>query len=547
MNFSFEQTNTHGTTAEGKAPALKPIYKTIIFFAVIHVIVSALAVVYIKMGKQIYFWDNATYWDISRKIASGSMGTGGFWRSVYNSIAEQDYNYVAALPSAFLMLIFGETRLVYVLGLVNMYLMPSYIMIYHLAKKLTKTPKIAAAVTMLLMPAMAFLAFAGFADIGALPMCLMCYYLYYKKDGTEGAPWRYVIIGALLVLVMIWRRYYAFFAVSFITAMIADCVLFKRKWYNAAIAIATAGAILLLFFRGFVFNRLMADYGTLYSAYKFSVSTDFKLITRYFGLIFLTALIAASIAAAVKKKERRTVFMWLQIIACLFMFISTQTHGQQHLLLYMPSLIMLTLILFNYISKRWLLISVAALSLAHSVSVYIPRTQPTNIQDIKYAALVPNFSMLPQKRADSEEILALKQRLDSEIPEGNKLGVLASSFTLNEDILKNVEPSLGIKPARSNYIISLPQVDSRDKDLTALYTTDYILTASPAQTHLAGGSQTVITEAVRSFEDCTDIATAYEEIESFRSEVSGMTLRLYRRTRGEYQKDINAFEARLYK
>ena len=63
------------------------------------------------------------------------------------------------------------------------------------------------------------------------------------------------------------------------------------------------------------------------------------------------------------------------------------------------------------------------------------------------------------------------------------------------DILINAEPSLGVKSIRDNYIVSLPQVDSRDRDLTPLYTVNYVPAASPAQTHLAEGSQTVVEEA----------------------------------------------------
>ena len=78
--------------------------------------------------------------------------------------------------------------------------------------------------------------------------------------------------------------------------------------------------------------KLMKDYGNLYSGYKFSVGTDLKLITRYFGIIFVGVLAVSSVVMAVKKKETRTLFMWVQMIVCLFMFLSTQTHGQQHLL-----------------------------------------------------------------------------------------------------------------------------------------------------------------------------------------------------------------------
>lgn len=526
---------------------LKPWHRNIIYFLAILLIVNILAVIYITKSKFIYFWDDSTYWDISRKIASGTFNEGGFWKNVYESIGVMDYNYIAGLPSAALVKLFGESRLVYVLGLVNMYLIPSYIMIYLLARKVSKAPKIATAITILICPSMLFLAFNGFVDIGGLLICLLCFNLYYTKKDKKDWIWRYILIGILLVIVMLWRRWYAFFAVSFVTAMIADCVLFKRKWYNAAATVAVIALLLLLCFRDFVMYKLMNDYGNLYSGYKFSVGTDFKLITRYFGIIFIGMLAVCSVVTGVKRKETRTVFMWIQIIVCLFMFLATQTHGQQHLLLYVPSLIMLTLITIKYITKEWMLISISLLAVVNSVNVYIPREQPHNIQEIKHMALIPNFSMLPDGRDDTEEILALKRRLDTTVYMGDSLGVLASSFTLNEDILKNAEPSLGVKPIRDNYIVSLPQVDSRDRDLSLLYNVNYVLVVIPAQTHLAEGSQTVVTEAVRSFEEYTDIATAYEEVPDFETVIDDMTIKLFHRVRDEHQIDIAAFESRLYK
>lgn len=527
--------------------ALKPWQRNVIYFLVIALIVNILAVIYITKSNFIYFWDDSTYWDISRKIAAGVFDEGGFWKNVYKSIGTQDYNYIAGLPSALLVRLFGESRLVYVLGLVNMYLIPSYIMIYLLAMKVSKAPKIATALTILLCPTMMFLTFNGFVDIGGLFICLLCFNLYYTKDGKKDGIWRYIVIGLLLVLVMLWRRWYAFFVVSFVTAMIADCVLFKRKWYNAAATVMVIGSVLVLCFRDFVIQRLMNDYGNLYAGYKFSMMTDFKLITRYFGLIYIGMLAVCSVIAAVKRKEKRTFFMWVQIVVCLFMFVSTQTHGQQHLLLYVPSLIILTLIIIKYITKEWMLIGISLLAVIHSVNVYIPRKQPSNIQEIKSLSAMPSFSMLTVRRDDTDEILALKRKLDETVYTGDSLGVLASSFTLNEDILKNVEPSLGVKTMRDNYIVSLPQVDSRDVDLSALYNVNYVLAAFPAQTHLAPGSQTVIEEAVRSFGEYTDIATAYEEVEGSETVIGDITVKLFHRVRDERAIDIAAFKSRLYK
>lgn len=202
-----------------------------------------------------------------------------------------------------------------------------------------------------------------------------------------------------------------FFAVSFVTAMLSDCIMSKRKWHGTFITILTVAILLVLCFKDFLFYKLLKDYGSLYEGYKFSLETDFKLITRYFGIIYIAVIAVCSIVIGVNKKESRPLFMWIQLLVCFVMFIMTQTHGQQHLLLYIPSFIMLTLILIKYITKEWMLISISLLAILHSVNVYIPRQQPNNIQEIKRLALIPNFSMLPVTRSDTEQILELKINL----------------------------------------------------------------------------------------------------------------------------------------
>lgn len=524
----------------------RPISKRLIFFLLAVFAVNFIAVIYISKSRTIYFWDDATYWDIARKIASGDISQ-GFWRNVYDSIAEQDYNYVAGLISAAFIRLFGESRLVYVLSLVNAYLLPSFIMIYVLANRLGKAPGITAVLTVLLCPVMLFLTLIGFADIGGLFISLICYSLYYPKNENKNLLVRHFAIGILLVLLMIWRRWYAFFSVSFITAMIADCLLFRRKKLPVIVTIFISAALLFFGFNGFLTGRLMQDYGDLYAGYKFSLSTDFKLAARYFGVLFVLALLTASVAAAVRKKEFRTVFMWIQIVVCFGMFALTQTHGQQHLLLYVPSVIMLVIILIKHISEMWMLAAVILLAVAQTVNVFIPRTQPNSIREIKHYALISDFSMLPVSRNDVYDIIKLKTALDGVVGENETLGVLASSFEFNEDILKNAEPSVGIKQKRKNYIVSLPQVDSRDRDMLPLYNVNYILAAFPAQTHLEPESQTVVTEAVRSFEAYADFAVAYDEMPEYETVINGITLKLYKRNRMVEDAAMSEFEKRLYK
>lgn len=522
---------------------LAPWMKTGLFIGVVWCIMNICTFIYMSQSRNIYFWDSATYWDISRGIASGNIKSG--LTDIYRSISELDYNYVAALPSALWSWIFGDSRLVYVLGLVNMYIMPSFAMIYLLAEKMSKGSKVASVLTLLLFPAMVFMPFIGFADIGGLTPCLICMYLYFTGSPKRADTLRYIAIGILLVFTVLWRRWFAFFAVSFITAMIGDTLLFKRRYSQVITTAVTSGIILLLFFRGFVFDKLLANYSNLYSGYKFTLSTDIKLFMRYFGMLTIAVLAAGSIAAGIYRGEKRTVFLWLQILVCFIMFTVTQTHGQQHLILYIPSFIMLTLILIKYINKVWMLAVLALIGVMNSTNICIPREQPNNIQEIKHYALVPDFSMRPIKRKDVADILSLKGYLDNTIEDDKKLVVLASSFWLNEDILLNAEPSMGLKKKRPDYIAPLPQVDSRDDDFSALYNADYILAAFPAQTHLAPENQKIITEAVRSFEVYADIAKAYEEMPEHGTEFNGMTIKLFKRVSDVSETDISDFEKRV--
>lgn len=507
--------------------------------------VNLAAILYIKCGKNIYFWDDATYWDIARTLAKRDVNT-DFWKDIYNSVASQDYNYTAGVISSFYVRLFGESRLVYVLGLVNTYLIPSYIMVYLLAKKLSKAPLFATAVAVAACPVALFLTLNGFVDIGGLFICLLCYSLYYSKNGRHKLLYA-VFIGLLLVLLMVWRRWYAFFSVSFITAMLADCLLNDGKKAPVLVTAATAGLFLLFCFGEFLFEKLLQNYGDLYSGYKFALSVDFKLLTRYFGILLFAALLIGSVAAMVKKGEKRTLFMWIQMGVCFIMFVLTQTHGQQHLLLYTPSVIMLCIILTDYISSKYAFAAAAVFAALQTISPCLPRTQPQSISEIRHYAIIPDFSLLPKTRTDTEEILELKNTLDTVVEDGKTLGVLASSFVLNEDVLKNVQASLGKNAGRENYIVSLPQVDSRDRDMNAFYNVNYILAAFPAQTHLADGNQTVVTEAVKSFEAYADFATAYEEMPEYETVLDGMTVKLYKRTKMVPDSAMKEFEARLRK
>lgn len=522
-------------------------YFPIAVLGLICIISLAAGFIYTGRSRYIYFWDDSTYWDISRSAAKSL--TGGNWlRTVYDSIGTMDYNYVAALPSALWVRLFGESRMAYVIGLITMYVVPSEILVYRLSVKLAEKRLFAFLTAVLTLPVTLYMACIGFVDVGGVLMGLICYNLYYSRDGIAKKWYRFAAIGALLMLMMIFRRYFAFFAVSFVTAMVVDCLLFKGKTRNLIIVCGVVGLLLITVFRDFLTGILLKDYGTLYSGYKYSVMTDMKLITRYYGLIFLAAAFIVPFVSFIKNKEYRPVFLWLQVLVCASMFMATQTHGQQHLLMYVPALSVIAIFMTNCVHGRAAFAAVCALAIANTVSPMIDRVQPSNIQQIKYLAAVPNYSVKPKQRDYTYEILTLKRNLDKFIPDGAVCGVLSSSFVLNDSILRNVEPSLGVKSNRDgDYIKALPEVDSRDYwRLDEIYNSEYVLVANPAQIHLAPGEQTIVTEGAASFIFKLDISEFFAEVDGFSCKVGDIDVKLYKRTDTVDAKTKREFEARLF-
>ena len=126
--------------------------------------------------------------------------------------------------------------------------------------------------------------------------------------------------------------------------------------------------------------------------------------------------------------------------------------------------------------------------------------------------------------------------------------MIASSTTINAGILRNIEPSVGVKADRDEgYIVSLPDVDARDyARLDEIYDAEYILIAVPPQLHLAKEEQTIVTEAVNSFVNNTDIAQVFEQAADYSAKIGDVELRLYHRVKDMDMIREKEYQNRLY-
>ncbi len=498
----------------------------IIALIVMALIVNVVTIIYSCVSEDIYYWSTAESWNIAIKIADGAYKP-NLWGEVYNSIINLDFNFLSSLLPALFIKIFGQTRLVYLISLANCYIVSAQIAIYFLAKKIGKAPLVTMFLSMLIIPASFYMMIRGFSEISGLFISIICINLYFTNK-KEKSILRAVIIGLLLALLVLISNVYLFFSISFATAMVAESIILKKKIHKSVISILAMVIILLVFFRDYITGRIIALYGN--GSFDFNFILNTKFLVRYFGLIFTLLLMGASIYITISKQERKTVFLWLELFICYIMLTATKMHGQLHILLYLPSIIALFVLCVKYIEKEKVLIGVVALSLCQSASVFIKREQPQNVEDIKYYSPLPSFSLRAPVRNSSDDVLSLKYMLDNLVGEGEYLGVLSYSNSMNADMLNNVELSLNKKQYRRNYIaFTIPCFDNINPDISPLCNANYMLVPTKFQT--IADNQNILVTATESFWRWENIARAYEELYEYETYIDGVSYKVFRRVR----------------
>lgn len=514
------------------------------FLALLFIVINAAAIMFCTFMRQIFVWDNAGYF--TKAVALNDIFPSfEYFSRVYNSIFETDYNYLIMLPASIMCKLFGESRLVFVLSIVNFYLFPLLVGVHAVSRCLFKNGIFKTIVAVLAVPSVFFLTHNGFIDIGGATVTFFAAAIYlFSHDERRAAP-----VGILLALSILLRRWYSFFALSFVIVAFIKA-LFTKKWKSFFIMLASVAFILLFFAQDFVSGKLLADYKDMYSAYALGIKTDILLFTRYYGWVFTAVML---IFAFIRKPDfnRAETFIGLQMVVCFFMFVNVQTHGQQHLMLYLPGFFILLLSLLSRIEKRSLIYILAAGCAFQTVNTFIPREQPNGISEIKYAAAVPNYSSYPKVDTTAEEILEITGYIDAEIgSKGKTVAFLSSSLRYNYDTLKNAEISLSAKQSididRTSYLLGLSDVDKRDGLSANLFIADYLLVPSVAQTHLSPADQKVVTVPHEFITGEKGFGKAYVKEAKVFEMSDGVDIYLYRRTRDITYEEIEELKQLIF-
>lgn len=502
---------------------------------------NAVTALYVCTSRTVYVWDNAGYWTVARTLSEQWLGRSQILE-VLKSTISMDYNYLLAWPISLIMRLFGGSRAVFLFTISNLYTLPGLWGLCALARDKKWDGLILAG----LFPMFVYTGLVGFVDVAACTLAIWAFVIY-----TSGRPAvsRGVFSGALLVGTFLLRRYFFFFAASFGVAALAVKLIFERKKWTDFLALFGSCAVCAVYFTpNFLLEKVLGtDYGELYSAYDLGLVSDIKLFCRYFGLILLLFLLVWSVIRMARGQARRDLaFALIQPVVCFAAFVAVQSHGQQHLLLYLPALAaLLSIHLPRAGSKRRCVGFLAAAAVFGWC--LIPKEQPASIDAIEGVDPIPSFMFRGPSRDDIDQLIELVDYVDSLSAQEQKTAVvLASSFTLNSETLSSLRPSLNLpEPERQTVIRYQGTVDKRDAFNWNTVTADYLIVGDPVQTHLGEENQQVFALFAHDVLNGTGPGSAYRALsETFELE-NGAAVRIYERTRDLTAEEYHLISDRL--
>ncbi len=493
----------------------------------IFVLSNALALLYLSTSATVYIWDNAGYWTVAQQLAQAPLGLGQL-RQVAETIVTQEYNYLLAWPISLVMRLFGGSRAVFVLSIVNLYLLPAGWALCALGRR----KPWGGAALWLLFPALTYLALVGFVDVAACGVALWAVVFYTRPDAPGWC--KGILAGACLAASFLLRRYFIFFAAAFGLAALARSLI-RREWKDFFALFCSAALTAVYCTQAFLVDKLTTNYGALYSAYDLGLRSDAMLFCRYFGYLVLAAALCWGLYRLAARAEERgdMVLALVTLAVCFFLVTRVQSHGQQHTLLYLPCLALLLAPRETEPRGReavaWCLGAVCTLL------ALLPRTQPASIAEITVPDPLPGFTFHGPRRGDIDQLLALSDYLDGQasVFEGQATcSVFASSLLLNTETLTNLRPSLSLpQPWPKMSYLYTASVDKRDAFPWPTLDADFLVVGDPVQVHLGEENQQVVALVAHAVLKGTGLGTAYERLEPAFTLQDGSAVYVYRRTR----------------
>lgn len=472
-------------------------------FLLLTLTIIIVTILYISHDRNFHWWID--WW--SRAVDLADLLRADAWealRQVQISLA-WDRNSLYILPVLPFILLLGESRLVYEVGLALVYLLPFCLVMGAIARQLMPSPNrlafwLAAFLTVWL-PVNWMPTFLGIPDTGGAALIALAT-LVYLQDLRLKQWWRIPLIGVLLASAILLRRHFSYGAVALLASMSLSTI--GLAWAEAggklravgqeclgfgircSLIMMTIFVVMRLVAWEFTYQALTKDYRNLYASWSLPVAEMVDRYIGFYGLATWGLALSGLVLGLVHKTliQQRLLPFCLMGGISLLIWIAGLRYGNVFYALHITPLIVIGLAaclgtVANILTGqvRWLILSsVVGYLVINCTIAFLPMSSFPPQGRSLFA-----FQMPPLVRTDSAELVRLVDYLRSVAPAGQSIYVVGHQrLQLTSSLLKAVEQVYYRWDGHRLNFLTAPQIDSQDVyPLEALLQAEYVVIPQP--------------------------------------------------------------------
>lgn len=542
--------------SKSKSMAVHPGWGRSITFVLIILLCVAFATIYLSHETPGHFWDYDTYHGQIRWF-TGSLKEGRLLQvllDIIRSLLKSDYNASPVVPLLPISFALGDSRLVYILSLVILYLIPASIVLALVIQECWKARMSGisfwlALGCVLLYPMFWVPTLRGYADIVALiPMGLAGLTLLRTNWLLHASAGQSLLVGLLLWSTFLLRRHYAYTIVATIAVSLGFAVwklaqsgdkrrtLLGRLQRNTLLAGTTLTLPALIIQGPLVLRILTTSYTSIYSAYQTEAGNKLTTIYSWNGPFWILLVVCGALYALHVRNSKAIYCLCVGLLSY-GLFQRTQAPGIHHMLpfaFWLAPVAAWPLVLINNRATLRCRVGVGALLLGLISAVSLPQLSWAEAKASPFLSwskpLQAKTSFPPFKIESYPALMDLVTELRKPEYANKQLLILASSEQLNSSIIASLSPDLAPRVFPTP---STGDVDLRDGfSVERLEKAEYIITTWKPALHLPEKHQQVVVVPVRAlFDPRNPLARSYKRIPDKSFKLSdGTTAYIFKRT-----------------
>lgn len=516
------------------------------------VLIVLFSILYIRMEQPLYYFDYGFYWRLFGTF-NAHIAEGDWVKAALTAIKNDDYSPSPIIPLYPLYAIFGASREVYIAGIAVFYLFPTAIIAALLSRWLgtraTLVPLFLAIIyTPFWVPTL-----RGLPDIvGCIFLGIATWLLFASDFLRRRAFLVSILLGIVIWIPFLFRRWYAYSILSFFITSYALGLFHTWKIDRAWGALRLTGSMFLagsvsilliyLFQKNLAIRAITTDYSTLYDAYQVSFLTHASLFYSRTGL-FIISLILIGLIFVAPENRIRLAFFFITPTLTIVIFSTTQFLGPQH---YLPVAFWYFPIYAFAFCKAFqsnLFDRIMPLKfLLFAFPILIFSTGATGITNryVLADSVLGQYSFAPLHIENFDQYERLTADIEQLAQNGKRVAVFASSEQLSYSLLT------AINPAIAPTVLETPQRDRDGVVMLSALSADFAVWSTPNQTHLAPGSQTIVTLPNEMLREGRGFGAAFGEVVQEYTLAGGMKAVLAKRTRPITIAEMEGFLAELF-